>query len=129
MDLTLLARRPGSRGNTPHFLHRTFAGTAALLLVAAAGCAPGEEEIQQKWDDFVADHNACSAAADCTLIFPGCPLGCFVAVSADSKSEAELEASELIEAYESGGRGCDYDCLAAGPVACVEGRCEVEPEP
>lgn len=98
----------------------------STLLFLTAGCVT-EEGIQQKWDDYVADHNSCQAASDCVSIYPGCPLGCFEAVSASDKSDAEAEAARLVDKYESGGRACDYSCVEPGPLVCEAGHCGFGP--
>lgn len=104
-------------------------GALVFLAAACTGCARSAEDIQQEFDDVVAGANSCSAAADCALIAPGCPLGCFVAVNAAKKDEVEAKAKSLIEDYQRGGRACAYDCAAPGPVACVSGRCDAQPKP
>jgi hypothetical protein len=98
---------------------------AWILLVLVAGCAD-EERLNARWDAFVADHAACEVAEDCALVYPGCPLGCFNAVNVAFVDEAEAEAARLVRAYERWGRACVYDCAAAGPPTCDDGRCAVE---
>lgn len=98
---------------------------AIVWLSVLVGCA-SEEAIQEDWDAFVAEHQSCEVAEDCVVIYPGCPLGCFVAVSADAEQEAIDEAEKLISRYERGGRVCMYDCLAAGEPTCDAGVCAVE---
>jgi hypothetical protein len=95
------------------------------LLLCAAGCSPSEEDIQAEWDETVAASNACQSAADCALVSPGCPLGCFAAVNSAKKAEVEARAAELIKEYESGGMACAYSCLAPGPLECTGGQCTV----
>jgi hypothetical protein len=63
--------------------------------------------------------------ADCAIASASCPLPCFVAVRADRKAAVETKARELVDDYESGGRGCDYGCVEPGPAVCVSGRCRV----
>jgi hypothetical protein len=96
------------------------AAFAALLLAA---CGPSEEEIKADFGAFVDSANRCEVAADCTLVYPGCPLGCFVSVRADRAEEAMRYAQELISDYESGGASCDYECTEAPRVTCVQLRC------
>ncbi len=76
-----------------------------------------------KWDTFVEAHSACADVSDCALVYPGCPLGCASAVSAEHAAEAEAYADELVSAYQAGGGGCVYDC-AAFALACTAGQCE-----
>ncbi|HLM75780.1 MAG TPA: hypothetical protein VK459_23860 [Polyangiaceae bacterium] len=104
-----------------------FALPGSLLLIAlsALGCGRSEEDIQTEWDETVAASSACQSAADCVLVSPGCPLGCFAAVNSAKKAEVEAKAAELIDAYESGGMACVYSCVAPGPLECVSGKCAV----
>jgi hypothetical protein len=100
-----------------------------LLLAAASGCV-SEEEIQADFDAHVEESNACELDADCALIFPGCPLGCFVAVRVDRVEECTAFADELIASYEVFGRTCEYDCPEPGEPYCgADGRCRVGPPP
>lgn len=98
----------------------------AVLVLLAAGCASAEE-IQADFAAHVGASSACVEDAECALIVPGCPLGCFVAVRADAADECTAYAAGLIDEYERSGARCDYDCLAAGPVRCEEGRCTADP--
>lgn len=104
----------------------------ALLLVAAAAlaaCAPSAEEIKQDFEEVVAESNACTEAAECVTVSPGCPLGCFVAVHRDHEAAVKAKAVELLQSYESGGVSCDYSCLPPGPLSCKAGRCAAETAP
>jgi hypothetical protein len=95
----------------------------ALVLLLLAGCAASEDEVRAEFDDYVAGANSCTMAADCTVIYPACPLGCWRAVRADRKADVEAKARELVKRYQRGGAGCAYSCISAGPVACVANRC------
>jgi hypothetical protein len=106
----------------------TITVKAVLLLLALpilAACGRSEDDIRAEWDETVAAANACQSAADCALVSPGCPLGCFAAVNTAKKAEVEAKAAELIDDYESGGAACAYDCIAPGPLECASGKCEV----
>lgn len=100
----------------------------AAIAVACAGCARSEADVQQEFADVVASANACSEAAECVMVSPGCPLGCFVAVNASHEDEVEAKAQDLIDSYQAGGRSCAYDCVAPGPLVCAEGHCAVGAE-
>jgi hypothetical protein len=110
---------------------RTFVAGAAgwlrwlswSLWVATASCAPSEEELQEEFAEEVARSNTCEEASDCVIVWPGCPLDCWVAVNAEQRTRVEAKARELIDEYESGGRACDYLCIDAPEPACAEGRC------
>lgn len=98
----------------------------ASLLGVACG-PPTAEEIQQEFDEYVAERNHCSAATECTLVFSGCPLGCAVGVRTEYEQEVKDKAAELIDEYRSGGEACMYSCPAS-VVECEEGRCVAVPE-
>lgn len=119
--------RRSSRAGIWSALRGPMALVAVLGAVAlgAAGCAPSEEEIQEEFDAYVEGANACSAASECAIAEPGCPLGCSVAVRADRVESVERKATELIEDYQSGGRSCVYTCVAPGELECVRGRCAI----
>ncbi|HLV19594.1 MAG TPA: hypothetical protein VKZ49_01890 [Polyangiaceae bacterium] len=91
------------------------------------GLRPSADEVQREFDEFVASVNHCQAADECTLVGPGCPLGCWVAVPTSAKSAVEAKAADLIGDYERFGARCEYGC---GPfpetLACREGRCVAE---
>jgi hypothetical protein len=106
--------------------------TARLLLAAAllaTSCGRSAEEVQEEFNTFVDGANQCTAASDCVLVSPGCPLGCAVAVRADRKADVEARARDLISQYERGGARCDYECVGVGPLACTAGRCAFGPVP
>ncbi len=95
-----------------------------FLLLPLAGCLSADQA-NERFDEWLADHDSCDVPEDCALIYPGCPLGCAVAVRAESEGDATDKAESLIRRYESGGRSCDYDCMADEGVDCVEGVCAV----
>ena len=99
--------------------------TRVLLLsvfcIALTGCSA--EAIQREFDDFLEDNRSCATPDDCTVIFPGCPLGCFEVVSSDAAQQARDRAAALIRRYEAPGRSCDYDCIETPPVDCVAQTC------
>ena len=92
-----------------------------VLVLSLVGCG----DVEQAWDEWVDEHNSCEVAADCALVFPGCPLGCATAVNVEFVDDAEAKASRLIGRYERFGRSCDYDCIATEEPVCNDaGRCE-----
>ena len=102
----------------------------ASLALAALSCAPSEEDIKHDFNEFVSKHQACTQDSECTLIHPGCPLGCVTPIATNAATAGEHLAKELIDDYESLGRSCEYDCLALCGAACDAGRCVVvEPSP
>jgi hypothetical protein len=71
------------------------------------------------FEAFVAAHQECETVADCTLIMPGCPLGCYVAVDAASAAEAE----QVALAARAEGPACVYRCALPPALACEDSRC------
>jgi hypothetical protein len=103
-----------------------------VALLLAACVAPTEEDIQRSFRKVVNESNACTRSGDCTLVSPGCPLGCYAAVNVESAGTVNQRARDLIEDHESQGRACDYGCPAQAHAECRAGRCEVvegEPPP
>lgn len=99
-----------------------------LFTALTLSCAPSEQEIQAEFDEFVSNNQACKEDNDCTLIQPGCPLGCSIPVATNAADNGTRLAQDLIEDYESAGRGCDYDCALVCGAACESKRCvAVEP--
>jgi hypothetical protein len=95
-----------------------------LLALTAAGClGRSEASIRNEFDAYVAGANSCTAASDCVLAYPGCPLGCVVAVRADRKADVEAKAADLISQYRAGGSGCVYDCIGPVDPVCTDAKC------
>ena len=99
------------------------------LLLALAGCSPAREEVEKQFETFVNGANQCTAASECAVVTPGCPLGCFVAVRADRQAAVEAKARDLIAQYERAGARCEYECVTVGPLTCTDGRCGFGPVP
>lgn len=57
------------------------------------------------------------------MLWPGCPLGCGSAVSADAQVQASALAESLLDRYERGGQSCDYDCPGL-ELACEDQTCQ-----
>jgi hypothetical protein len=109
-----------------------FAGTAeghmfarfgwVSLPLLLGGCAT-MEGLEQRWEAWVADHNACEVDEDCVIVSTECPLGCWTAVAAEHEQAAIDKAEGLVRQYEMGGRACAYDCIAVGTPTCDAGAC------
>lgn len=101
--------------------------TAYLVAVAFAlsACSnhPSEEEIQSEFDAYVLKNNSCKVSADCSIVNPGCPLGCYVAVRADKADAVQKKAKQLIDDWESGVQSCLYDCTEPPELACTDSVC------
>jgi len=96
-----------------------------LLFLAATACGPSSEQIQSQFQERVDQSQACENVSDCSLIYPGCPLGCYVAVRADLADELSAYAAQLISDYESGGVSCAYGCMEPGELVCLEEVCSI----
>lgn len=81
-----------------------------------------KSEVQKQFEAFVAERNACTSAADCTLVSPGCPLGCGTGVRSEHAEAVSAKAAALIAEAERDRGACAYRC-AALHVECVEARC------
>ncbi len=120
------AAAPARAGYSPRMGSGRAVRAALSFLFVGAGflaCGPDADEVQREFDAFVANVNHCQAADECTIVGPGCPLGCSVAVPASARSAVEAKAAELIRDYERFGARCEYDCGPRGTVDCREGRC------
>ncbi len=104
-------------------LHRLL---LALVLSAGLPACVSEDDLRLEWASYVDTVNDCTETADCAEVSPGCPLGCHDAVRRDAVDDAMAEADRLVGTYEGTGRSCEYDCEAAPPVVCLEGRCQFE---
>lgn len=103
---------------------RLFA-LSLLAALLAAGCTT-LEQAEASFEERLEDWNQCEADAECTVIFPGCPFGCAVAVNEAHAEEAQAYAADLSAALERSGQVCMYGCVAPGEPFCEEGRCRVE---
>jgi hypothetical protein len=96
----------------------------ALLALCATAClGRSEASVRNEFDAYVAGANSCTATSDCVIAYPGCPLGCVVAVRADRKADVEAKAADLISQYRAGGSGCVYDCIGPVDPVCTNGKC------
>lgn len=97
-----------------------------LLLSGVLGCngtsGPSENEVQRQFSVELELANDCEADAQCTVIYPGCPLGCNAAVHIDKAAHIEEVADKLRGSIQSDGQSCQYSCVAANP-ACIENKC------
>lgn len=105
---------------------------ALLLLVIAVGligCGSGvldKGAVQEAKEEFQIEielSNDCTDTSECTVVHPGCPLGCGEAVNVNYEDSVEAKAQEIIDSMDTGGVSCDYSCLQ--PVAhCIDRKCE-----
>jgi len=114
LNLRRYASQVGNRALTILMLGACFA-------LAAAGCGNDEEGIDAEYEQEVARSNACTTVRDCVVIEPGCPLGCWSAVSKDDAARVKRVARELIDEYS--GNPCVYDCNIPEPLQCVAKKC------
>lgn len=102
---------------------------AAIVAVAllASGCMSADDA-NAAFAERVEESNHCASDDECTVISPGCPLGCWAAVNVEHAAECEQYAADLIDAYERGGTNCAYGCIGVGAPYCDdEGRCRADP--
>ena len=100
-----------------------------LAVVFIVSCGASEESVEADWNAFLSQNQSCEADTDCVVVYPGCPLGCYAAVSASSEAAANAEADRLIAKYERGGRACAYGCVEAGEPVCSAGMCTLSESP
>lgn len=67
-------------------------------------------EVQNDWRTYLEQTGTCSVDADCAVIAPGCPLGCYAGVPQGFQAEALGVAAELADRYQQGLRPCEYRC-------------------
>ncbi len=103
-------------------MHRWMIGT--IVICSLVGCVPSEEEIQEEFDAFTASRRGCEQDTDCTVVSPGCPLGCYEVVAKEHAAAVEKKAHELIADYERRGQTCDYSCTEPPEPRCNDGQCE-----
>ncbi|HEY8926236.1 MAG TPA: hypothetical protein VIU64_17760 [Polyangia bacterium] len=102
----------------------------AVMVLVLVGCLFGrsEESVRSEFEAYVKGASACTAASECAIAGAGCPLGCFAAVRSDRVADVEEKARQLVSEYERGGKGCAYDCAGPGPLRCIEGHCNADPD-
>lgn len=88
-------------------------------------------DIQTEWKTFLVELPPCKVDADCAIIEPGCPLGCYTGVLAGRVADAEAVAAELVERYDNGIRPCVYECQPAPPLVICDSdlRCVLDDDP
>ncbi|RYZ03064.1 MAG: hypothetical protein EOO73_29550 [Myxococcales bacterium] len=82
-------------------------------------------EAKEEFRAFVAAHQGCSAASECTVVTGSCPFGCFVPVTKASRAETLAKLGALGERLEKAGHRCVYRCMSPPTEACVDGRCSL----
>jgi len=86
-------------------------------------------DTQREWKSYLDGLPDCDVDADCAIIEPGCPLGCYASVPLDSRSEAEPVAADLVDQYRTGLRPCTYECGPRPMGICDDKRCETGVDP
>ena len=124
--LALLAAPAAGCGDTPAMGEQRMLGADAGQ--RARGPEP-LEALREEFEAYVETVNSCAADSECTVIFPGCPLGCFVAVPEARRKEIEAKAQKMLTEFNGDGTVCVYSCAANSPVACTERRCTSNPAP
>ncbi len=102
-------------------------GFVCGLATACGSDGPlSEEDAKKEFAGVVAGANSCTAATDCALVMPECPLGCYAAVNASQASAVQRRADDIVKRYRSGGHACAYDCIEPPPVACESAHCAMK---
>jgi hypothetical protein len=88
-----------------------------------ARCHEKNAALLPEFEKAVSAHNSCKTSAECVVVTPGCPFGCYVSVAREYASEIGLLARDLVSR-----RGCQcmYKCSAAPQASCVHGTCTTE---
>jgi hypothetical protein len=81
-----------------------------------------ERAIQEEWNQFVQENNACTTVDDCVLVMANCPIGCEFGITASKEDEAIAKAQSLILRYQTPGMSCSYSCVPA-EVDCIDQQC------
>ena len=76
----------------------------------------------QEFQAFVSKNQACSADDQCELIMPGCPFGCYAAVSASAKPAVQKKLADLHAQMQP---RCAYRCIGPPKVECQKGVCSL----
>jgi len=87
------------------------------------------EALRKGFEGYVETVNACDSDIECTVIFPDCPLGCFVAVPESRRAEVEAKARSMLTEFGGGRTVCAYNCAASSPATCTDRRCTSKPVP
>jgi hypothetical protein len=91
-------------------------------------CHEKQAALRPEFEATVSEHNSCKTSSDCSVITPGCPFGCYVAVRAIDVALVESRARELVSRNGSECR-CMYKCTQKPRSSCVHGRCTIEGKP
>ncbi len=80
-------------------------------------------DAKEEFNGFVATHQSCSSASQCTIVTGSCPFGCFVPVAKSAEAETLKKLTSLGDQLDKAGHRCVYRCMAPPAPSCVEGRC------
>jgi hypothetical protein len=90
-------------------------------LPAEPGASEDCEARKAAIEASIVEAGRCNTDADCTTLMPGCPFGCFRAVSRSSSTDV-LERD--IAAYNQACSECAYRCRPVeAPPTCQAGAC------
>jgi hypothetical protein len=97
--------------------------TVALSAAAVVACDPPYEAVEETFVAAVEEASGCGVDAECVVVYPGCPLGCYVAVHRDDEASIKSLADALVGEFRRRGGNCSYDCVGHEPPRCIKGRC------
>jgi len=88
-------------------------------------CRERNAALRPAFEKLVSEHNGCLHSPDCAVVAPGCPLGCYVAVSRSDVPMIESRGRELVEGNGPDCR-CMYKCPPEPRSSCTNERCTTE---
>jgi hypothetical protein len=98
------------------------------------GCAGAEDdrtrmtcEAKEELSSFVASHQSCASATECTVVTGSCPFGCYIAVAKSAEAETVKKLGALGDKLEKAGNKCMYRCMNPPKATCEAGRCGTAP--
>jgi hypothetical protein len=110
------------------------AASASGAAATPGECASAKDERQRltcetkaELASFVAAHQSCKSAAECTVVTGTCPFGCYVAVTKAAEAETVKTLSALGDRLEKAGHKCVYRCMNPPSATCDAGRCATAP--
>ena len=88
---------------------------------AATPSGPHSEDAHmEQFQRMMQQNQACEKDSDCELIMPGCPFGCYAAVSATSKESVQKKLADLHKRLSP---RCVYRCVGPPTVECRQRSC------
>lgn len=93
---------------------------AVFLIGCGSDSGSGDIDIQNNFTQEVDRSNSCATDNDCVLVYPGCPLGCGVAVNVGAEEKVRNLAAEIIDSHNKNNPACAYSCMALYTVCYID---------